>query len=63
VRANSYTVNYFDSDLIECGTGGKIEAVLPDRSVNSYKIEGHKLVITDNEAFWKTDKIVVIVKE
>ncbi len=63
VRANSYTVNYFESDLIECGSSGKIEAVLPERSEKSYKIEGNKLVITDNEAFWKTDKIVVIVKE
>jgi chromosome segregation ATPase len=63
VRANSYTVNYFESDLIECGSDGKIEVVLPERSEKSYKIEGHKLIITDNEAFWKTDKIVVIVKE
>lgn len=63
VRANSYTVNYFESDLIECGSSGKIVAVLPERSEKSYKIEGNKLVITDNEAFWKTDKIVVIVKE
>ena len=63
VRANSYTVNYFESDLIECGSNGKIEAVLPERSESSYRIDGNKLVITDNEAFWKTDKIVVIVKE
>jgi chromosome segregation ATPase len=63
VRANSYTVNYFESDLIECGSDGKIEVVLPERSEKSYKIEGHKLIITDHEAFWKTDKIVVIVKE
>jgi hypothetical protein len=63
VRANSYSVNYFESDLIECGSDGKIESVLPERNEKSYKIDGHKLMILDNELFWKTDKIVVIIKE
>jgi chromosome segregation ATPase len=63
VRANSYSVNYFESDLIECGSDGKIELVLPERNEKSYKIDGHKLMILDNELFWKTDKIVVIIKE
>ena len=63
VKANSYAVNYFESDLIECGTGGKIEVVLPERDPASYKVDGYKLTILNTESFWKTDKIVVIVKE
>jgi chromosome segregation ATPase len=63
VKANSYAVNYFESDLIECGTGGKIEVVLPERDPASYKVDGYKLTILNTELFWKTDKIVVIVKE
>ena len=63
VRANSFAVNYFENDLIECGTDGKIIAVLPERNKNSYSIDGHKILIKDYAAFWKTDKIVVIIKD
>lgn len=63
VRANSYPINYFESDLIECGSSGKIIAILPERNENSYSVEENKLIIRDNEAFWKTDKIAVIVKD
>jgi len=63
VRGNSSAVNYFESDVIECGTEGKIEAILPERDPSSYKIDGHKVVVKNTEVFWKTDKIVVIIKD
>ncbi len=63
VRANSSSIDYFESNIIECGTEGKIVAVLPARSTASYEIDGHKLTVKNAEEFWKTDKIVVIVKE
>jgi chromosome segregation ATPase len=63
VKANSSSINYFESNEIECGTDGEIIAVLPERDESSYSIEGNQLKITDTEAFWKTDKIVVLVKK
>ncbi len=63
VKANSSSINYYESDEVACGTEGEIIAVLPERSASSYTISGNQLKITDTEAFWKTDKIVVLVKK
>jgi chromosome segregation ATPase len=62
IKGSSVTINYFESDVIECGGDGKIELVLPERESSSYKIEGNKLVVKNTAVFWKTDKIVVLVK-
>ncbi|WCL81057.1 hypothetical protein PPO43_13870 [Saprospira sp. CCB-QB6] len=63
VRANSSSINYFESNQIECGTEGDIIAVLPARPESSYTIKGNRLEVNNAEEFWKTDKIVVIVKD
>lgn len=63
VRANSSSIDYYESDNVECGTEGQIIAVLPERPSTSYQINGHKLIVKDTEEFWKTDKIVVLIKD
>jgi len=62
VKANSSNVNYYNSDVIECGADGEIDLILPIRDPASYEIQGYKLLIKNNELFWKTDKVVVIIK-
>lgn len=63
VKANSSSINYFESDEVACGTDGEIIKVLPARSEDSYSINGNMLKINNPEEFWKTDKIVVLVKK
>lgn len=63
VRANSSSINYFERNTMECGTDGEITSILPKRDEASYTISGNKLEVTDPEKFWKTDKIVVIIKK
>ena len=48
---------------MECGTDGEIIAILPARDESSYSINGNKLEVSNAEKFWKTDKIVVIIKK
>jgi regulator of replication initiation timing len=55
-------INYYESNTLDCGSGN-ITNVLPERSPSSYKIEGSKLIVKNTEEFWKTDKIVVLVKD
>jgi len=62
VRANSSSIDYYESNTVECGNEGKIISVLPERPASSYQIDGHKLIVKDTEAFWKTDKVVVLIK-
>ena len=63
VHANSSSINYFESNTMECGTDGEIIAILPARDEASYTISGTKLEVSDPEKFWKTDKVVVIIKK
>jgi chromosome segregation ATPase len=63
VKENSSTVNYFETDVLECAGDSKIEALLPERDPSSYSIEGGKVTVKNNESFWKTSKIVVLVIE
>ncbi|MCH2043022.1 MAG: hypothetical protein MK212_02690 [Saprospiraceae bacterium] len=63
VQGYSDIVNYFQSNEFSCGEEGTISRILPERDINSYKLEGNKLIVTDNAKFWKTDKIVVLIKE
>lgn len=56
------TINYFDNNIISCD-GGTIKEVLPARPADSYKINGNKVEVLNNEKFWATDKTVVLVKD
>jgi DNA repair exonuclease SbcCD ATPase subunit len=62
VKGNASSINYFEVDILECGGEGKIELILPERDPACYKIEGNKLSVKNSAIFWKTDKIVVLVK-
>lgn len=55
-------INYYDSNIIDCSSGN-ITNILPERAPESYKIEGSKLIVRNTELFWKTDKVVVLVKD
>ncbi len=55
-------VNYFKREVLDCNSDEKIIALLPERDASSYKISGNKVLIENPALFWKTDKIVVLVK-
>lgn len=63
VQGYSDIVNYYQSNEFTCGNEGIISQILPERDKNSYKLKGNKLIVTDSEKFWKTDKIVVLIKD
>ncbi len=56
-------INYFDNDVLNCGTDGEILSVLPPRDASSYKIEGSRVEILQPKKFWETDKTVVLLKK
>jgi len=62
-QANGSRINYYENNEIDCGGEGKITTILPERDPASYQITGSKIVIKNTESFWKTDKIVVLVKD
>jgi DNA repair exonuclease SbcCD ATPase subunit len=63
VQASGSRINYYESNIIDCGISGKITTVLPARDPQSYKIEANKLIVKNPELFWKLDKVVVLVKD
>lgn len=62
-QANGTRINYYENNEIDCGGEGKITTILPERDPSSYQISGSKIIIKNTESFWKTDKIVVLIKD
>ena len=62
VKEYGTEINYYENDKIDC-EAGEIKQVLPQRDVNSYKIKGGIVEITDKKSFWSTSKAVVLVKK